>query len=224
MSTENDKNATIPFTTLSSGEKQLVYAVSSVLYHILNLESVPSNTKKRTAYRYINVVLEEIEMYAHPEMQRTYIKYLIESIERLSLRRTLDINIIFITHSPFILSDIPESNILFLNELGMPEPMSESLKTFGGNIHDLLTASFFLKQGAIGAFALNKINNIIKLLNESSSGTITDTKKEELFHNINFVAEPFLRNKLLDMYYIKFGKQKRIEQLEAELKKLKSNG
>lgn len=224
MSADNDKNVTIPFTMLSSGEKQLVYAVSSVLYHILNLESVPSNTKKRTAYRYINVILEEIEMYAHPEMQRTYIKHLIESIERLSLRRTLDINIIFITHSPFILSDIPESNILFLNELGMPEPISESLKTFGGNIHDLLTASFFLKQGAIGAFALNKINNLIILLNESSSDTITDTKKEELFHNINIVAEPFLRNKLLDMYYIKFGKQKRIEQLEAELKKLKSNG
>lgn len=223
MSTPLDKNIRIPFTTLSSGEKQLVYSVSSVLYHIINLESVASNTKKRTAFRYINVILEEIEMYAHPEMQRTYIDYIIKSIERLSLKRTISVNLLFITHSPFILSDIPESNILFLNELGMPEPLSDSLKTFGGNIHDLLTTSFFLKDGAVGAFALNKIDTIIKALNDTATKSVAEVPKRELLLNINMIAEPFLRNKLLDMYYTKFGNQKRIEQLEAELKRLKSH-
>ena len=224
MSTPLDNIIRIPFTTLSSGEKQLIYSVSSVLYHIINLESVASNTKKRTAYRYINVVLEEIEMYAHPEMQRNYINYIIESIERLSLKRTLNINLLFITHSPFILSDIPESNILFLTELGTPEAVSESLKTFGGNIHDLLTTSFFLKDGAVGAFALNKIDTIIKVLNETVTEGAAEIPKRELLLNIDMIAEPFLRNKLLDMYYTKFGNQKRIEQLEAELQRLKTNG
>lgn len=220
----NDKNEKVPFKTLSSGEKQMIYSVSSILYHILNLESVPSNTQKRTAYRYINVILEEIEMYAHPEMQRTYIDYIIKSIEKLSLQRTLGINICFITHSPFILSDIPESNILFLNEVGLPEPLADTLKTFGGNIHDLLAKSFFLTEGAVGAFALNKIDQTIKTLKEKNIKNSTDDERNKILENINIIGEPFLRNKLLDMYYLKFEKEKRIAELEAELQKLKSNG
>ncbi|WP_316795448.1 hypothetical protein [Pedobacter agri] len=219
----NDKKKSVPFKTLSSGEKQMIYSVSSILYHILNLESVPSNTQRRTAYRYINIVLEEIEMYAHPEMQRTYINYIIKSIERLSLKRTLGINICFITHSPFILSDIPESNILFMNEIGLPEPLAEKLKTFGGNIHDLLAQSFFLKEGAVGAFALDKIDTTIKSLDEKNITNTNEEERSELLKYINIIGEPFLRNKLLDMYYLKFKKQKRIDELEAELKKLKSN-
>lgn len=218
----NGKEKRVPFRMLSSGEKQMIYSVSSILYHILNLESVSSNTKKRTAYRYINVILEEVEMYAHPEMQRNYIKYIIESIERLSLKRTLGINLCFVTHSPFILSDIPGTNILFLNEVGTPELLSESLKTFGGNIHDLLAHSFFLKDGAIGAFALEKINKMIKqLTDENARGNEDD--KTDLLKNIQLIGEPFLRNKLLDMYYIKFDKRKRVDELEAELKKFKAN-
>ncbi|MCP1996113.1 AAA family ATPase [Flavobacterium sp. HSC-61S13] len=224
LASVNNKKKRVSFKTLSSGEKQMIYSVSSILYHILNLESVPSNTQKRTAYRYINVVLEEIEMYAHPEMQRTYIDYIIKSIEKLSLKRTLGINICFITHSPFILSDIPESNILFLNEVGLPEPLAEKLKTFGGNIHDLLGQSFFLTEGAVGAFALNKIDQTIKTLKEKNMENSTDDERNEILENINIIGEPFLRNKLLDMYYLKFEKQKRIDELEAELQKLKSNG
>ncbi|MDM1353247.1 MULTISPECIES: hypothetical protein [Myroides] len=224
LTSVNNKNKRILFKTLSSGEKQMIYSVSSILYHILNLESIPSNTQKRTAYRYINVVLEEIEMYAHPEMQRTYIDYIVKSIEKLSLKRTLGINICFITHSPFILSDIPESNILFLNEVGLPEPLAETLKTFGGNIHDLLAQSFFLTEGAVGAFALNKIDQTIQNLKEKNIKNSTDDERNEILENINIIGEPFLRNKLMDMYYFKFERQKRIDELEAELLKLKSNG
>ncbi|MEW7400554.1 MULTISPECIES: hypothetical protein [Elizabethkingia] len=224
LTPENQNDKRISFKMLSSGEKQMIYSVSSILYHILNLESVPSNTQKRTAYRYINVILEEIEMYAHPEMQRTYIDYIIKSIEKLSLNRTLGINICFITHSPFILSDIPESNILFLNEVGLPEPLADTLKTFGGNIHDLLAQSFFLTEGAVGAFALNKIDQTIKTLKEKNINNSTDDERNEILENINIIGEPFLRNKLLDMYYKIFDKQKRIDELEAELQKLKSNG
>ena len=52
----------------------------------------------------------------------------------------------------------------------------------------------------------------------------TDYERNEILENISIIGEPFLRNKLLDMYYLKFEKQKRIDELEAELQKLKSNG
>lgn len=49
-------------------------------------------------------------------------------------------------------------------------------------------------------------------------------KENEILENITVIGEPFLRSKLLDMYYKIFDKQKRIDELEAELQKLKSNG
>lgn len=162
----------------------------------------------------------KFKVYAHPEMQRSYVKYILGSIEKLKLVKTTGINICFVTHSPFILSDIPESNILFLNEFGKPEPVFQILKTFGGNIHDLLAHSFFLKDGAIGAFAFDKINCVIKNIN--SDQTFNTKEKADLLQNIDLIGEPFLRNKILDMYYSKFDKSKRIYELEAELEKLKS--
>ena len=56
-----------------------------------------------------------------------------------------NINILFITHSPFILSDIPKQNVLFL-ENGKPSE-KKNMNTFGANITDLLADSFFIEDG-----------------------------------------------------------------------------
>lgn len=80
-----------------------------------------------------------------------------------------------------------------------------------------------MKNGVIGEFALDKINNIIKQLNSNKIKLMEEKEKDTLLKNIFLIGENFLRNKLLDMYYTKFDKQKRIEELEAELLKLKEN-
>lgn len=158
-------------------------------------------------------------------MQRQYIQKMVKSIELMKLRRLKTIHICFITHSPFILSDIPESNVLFLDN-GIPVRGafgSENLKTFGANIYDLLANSFFLNEGAVGAFALNKINRLFESLKNARSVQLTPAEREEIRDVINLIGEQFLRDRLSDLYYAIFDKQRRIELLKDEIKRLEND-
>ena len=67
----------------------------------------------------------------------------------------------FVTHSPFILSDITRNDILCI-ENGIQVDLK--FQTFGANIHDLLRHPFFMKNGTIGDYAQKIINEIIVLL------------------------------------------------------------
>ncbi len=152
------------FSQLSSGEKQNLYSVNSILYHLVNLNSAHSNGSEKK-YDYLNIILDEIELYAHPEMQKRYIQLLLENIDKLKeeLNKIQGLNFIFITHSPFILSDIPKQNILFLDN-GKPQDYKR-MNTFGANITDLLSDSFFINDGLMGDFAKGKIEDTIKWIN-----------------------------------------------------------
>jgi hypothetical protein len=100
-----------------------------------------------------------------------------------------------VTHSPFILSDIPKSNVLFL-ENGKPvDPMQEN--TFGANIHSLLKNGFFLSGMPMGDFAKQKINALFAKLND---GHFSVEEYKAMENEILMVGEPYLRGKLLELY------------------------
>ena len=81
----------------------------------------------------------------------------------ISIIKSININVILATHSPFILSDIPDSNILFLENGDLPQ---KSIKgTFCGNVCELLEQSFFLQSGFMGYYAKSIIYfSILKLM------------------------------------------------------------
>ncbi|KAA6329578.1 hypothetical protein EZS27_021633 [termite gut metagenome] len=173
----NKKRNLIPFHTLSSGQKQITYTISSFLYHLINLDSVfkqpKSDTdykvKERIAYKYVNAIFDEIELYFHPEMQRCFIEDMLNGLKQMKLENIKGIQIMFATHSPFILSDIPKTNILFLDkeetETVAKEANREDMKTFGANIHAMLKSSFFLKNGTIGSYTEKIIREIVTKIN-----------------------------------------------------------
>ena len=157
---QNDND--VAFETLSSGEKQQAFVVSSILYHLGNIESVfRDNNKNRIAYRNVCIILEEIELYFHPQFQKNLIKYILDGIKQMSFVHIEGIQLMMVTHSPFVLSDIPTSNILAL-ENGMQS--DTKLQTFGANIYDMLNTSFFLHNSTIGDFAQWLIGRIILIL------------------------------------------------------------
>ncbi|GGD26387.1 AAA family ATPase [Flavobacterium orientale] len=201
----------IKFSSLSSGEKQQIYMVSSLLYHLYNLDSVTGNKIK---YENINIIFEEVELYFHPQMQKSFIKYFLDSISRIELKKIKSINICFVTHSPFILSDIPSNNIMFLEVIdGKAIQKKENLKkTFGANIHELLTDSFFMTDGFIGDFAKDKIDETINWLNtellkkrefekKETSERYNVNKEDFKFHKgiISLIDEPIIKIKLSDI-------------------------
>ena len=154
----------IPFTGLSSGERQIAYTLGNVLYHLINLNSTlhdVSIEKEHLSflkYHHVCMLMDEVELYYHPDLQRKFVKLLLDSITSMPLDNIYDINITLVTHSPFVLSDIPQSNILCLQK---GESESRQGQTFGANIVDLLNESFFL-QGTIGDIAQSCINEVVE--------------------------------------------------------------
>lgn len=175
---------------LSSGELQMLNSISTYLYHLRNL-NYHVGRKDQIEYSYVNLILEEVELYFHPEYQREYIYRMLRQIEQIHLNNIKAINIILVTHSPFVLTDIPKNNVLFLKEGRPVRVMQED--TFGANIHSLLQNGFFLEGAPMGEFAKEKINMMFERLHRGEFG-------EDLFDEIKLVSEPLLKTQLYQLY------------------------
>lgn len=153
----------VPFEYLSSGEKQQAYSISALVYHLKNLDSVSddNSSSERVAYPYIQLVLEEVELYYHPELQRQLIKNILDGIKQANLRHIKWISICIVTHSPFVLSDIPSNNVLALRK---DRDDVFNIPCFASNIHEMLKLSFFLKHGTAGDLATWTTTRIAKCL------------------------------------------------------------
>ncbi|RZK78654.1 MAG: ATP-binding cassette domain-containing protein [Pedobacter sp.] len=148
------------FSQLSSGEQQMVHSIHSILYHLINIDSIREG---KYSYKVVNLILDEIELYYHPSYQRDFLRRLLENIEKINLKNISGLNIVFSTHSPFILSDIPHTNVLRLHR-GEPYRTEIESQTFGANIHDMLADSFFLDEKLIGSYAEKIIGKCISHL------------------------------------------------------------
>lgn len=189
----NRQEGYIPYRFLSSGEKQLLNNFGALIYHLRNLDSVSG---KR--YENVNIILEEMELYFHPEYQRQIVKLLLDKIRSRGFRNLKRINIMFVTHSPFILSDIPLCNVLFLK--GGKPSMEMQENTFGANIHGLLRNGFFMPSLPIGEFAHEKINMLFQRLNGCKLNPRDREQSEWFYSNIMRVGEPYLREQLMRLY------------------------
>ena len=205
---------------MSSGERQLLNSASEVVYHLRNIANSKAQGIK-IVYRNVNVVLEEVELYFHPEYQRRFINYLLDQIKFANLPSSMAINLLFVTHSPFILSDIPRQQVLFLKDGKVDRSMQED--TFGANIHTLLQNGFFLGNVPIGEFAKEKISEMFKILNKSES--LIQSDFEKLSEEIVLVGEPLIRSQLMRLYsqrkIFENGEYTaRIEALESRINEL----
>ena len=187
----------IPFKKMSSGQKQMLYQLSTLMYHLLNLKSVPESD---IHYDHVNIVLDEIEVCFHPEYQRMFIYRLLELlVDRLHLNESFGINLWMTTHSPFILSDIPEENIVYMEDgrqlTEEDKKEREILPPVAANISDLLHQSFFLKNGFIGEHARRKILSLVKYLKDGTDDN-NEWTREQAWIFINSISEPFISKQL----------------------------
>ncbi len=208
----------IGFETLSSGEKQLIYAVSSILYHLSNLNSVRDDKSApyRIPYRNIFMILEEVELYFHPELQQKFVKYLLDGMNQMDLGYIRGVHLLLITHSPYVLSDIPNENVLALNKDGRPS--ERKLRTFCANIHEMLKDSFFMSEGTQGAFAQWEIGHLMACLQVHRifrSDFRNNIEKKDIFRNrISELIENIRTNK--DGVYGFLGRYLNAEKVNSE--------
>lgn len=204
----------IPFSSLSSGEQHLINLTAAMLYHIQNIASrwfTPN--KSGIKYQNICIFIDEAELYAHPKYQQMMISYIRKSLGGIYYGKDKVIKglqIIFATHSPFVLSDIPANNILCLQN---GESLNSKLSidgTFGANIYDLLQQKFFLESG-MGEFARERVAAIIdmyqKVINVEGQSRHSleklrkefEQNKEKFDTTISILGDVYLKKSLSGM-------------------------
>ena len=195
LTKDEQGNGIIPFSSISSGERQIAYTISNLMYHLINVDSEWNDYYRKDwahleviKYHYMNVIFDEVELYFHPEMQRQYISIMLKMLQSVKFSNIRGINIMMVTHSPFVLSDIPDSNVLCLGEGD-----NVITKTLGGNIMEMLSNSFFMKNSIgdaikeeIAAIA-DMYNKLIREKNQDFPGLKEEYKNKRT--RFNYICE-----------------------------------
>ena len=169
-----------------------------VLYYIEKLQTLNLEQKD------LILLLDECELFLHPEWQKKLIVYLMKLFGRSEFKR----QIILTSHSPFILSDLPKENVIFLEKGEQKYPFKDN-QTFGANTHTLLSHGFFMKDGLMGEFAKGKIEEIkifyelVKKIEEKNK-----PNRKKLYKKLHL--------KLKKQYIIKHNKFKHIQSIIGE--------
>ena len=202
-------NNKINYELLSSGEMQFLQTFSIHLYHLANLLSVDSSRPK---YENFNIVFDELEICLHPEYQRRFVNSFLFALNNMLENKNYNINIFIITHSPFVLSDIPRSNILYMQT---DEDKDKELPryTFAQNIGEMMYDSFFMDK-TIGDFAESKLKRIIKIRQgrnpDNNDGKYNDDEegknlqkihKKEMEMNLALIGDPVIRSLIEEIEY-----------------------
>ena len=199
------------FPVLSSGEMSYLSMWSRLWGCIEQFRKEDSH-----AIRHAIIFLDEAETMLHPNWQRQLVKNTIRFLEAYA--SDFRVHLIFGSHSPILLSDIPKSNVVFLGKdaktrqtitMGIDESVFRN--TFGANIFDLYKLSFFMDDGPMGVFAREKID---KLLNDVKTEFIEKdgvevrkdrgevkasvSKEDELVARL--IGDPFISNYIWNRY------------------------
>lgn len=205
----HETNDKYTYQNLSTGEKSLLKFLVNFVYTINNL-----NYSKKSI-----VFFDEIECSFHPIWQKKIFNIILDLVsKKMFIKSKTKWHFIFLTHSPFILSDIPKENVVFLKNGKQEYPFKNDEQTFGANIHTLLSHGFFMKDGLMGEFAKEKINDVIKYLNGVES---TIQNIEEAQNIISIIGEPVLKSTLQNMLDEKlYPNDSELERLKKERAKL----
>lgn len=249
-------NFSWPYQRPSTGEDSLLTLFSRFFSTKIKTNDPKFITINEVRTDNLLILIDEGEVGFHPEWQRKYLKYLIDFFPQIYPDK--QIQIILTTHSPFLASDLPKENIIFLKKGEQGEIIESDKsdangkcivfdglkkdKTFGANIHTLLSDGFFLNEGLIGEFAKGKINEIInfykkvkeieKILDEEKiSNKLEDNRiimkanhykvKEDNFWKVQkMIGEEYLaqiiKNHLEELDLILLGKKQAEEKLKKQ--------
>ena len=136
------------------------------------------------------VFFDEAETSLHPTLQRRLITLSLWFFKKFLLNARA--HLIFASHSPLLLSDIPVGNVCFLEKdvngkvtAVAPDTLTVNgmslSNTFGANIFDLYASSFCLKDGPIGAFATKKIQTLLDKVNARDESDHQQSPRGEIF-------------------------------------------
>ena len=189
---------------MSSGERQFMHSLSYIIYHLNNLQSVKDGNY-RVRYHNMSLIFDEAELYYHPNFQRKFISSLIRMLSwsNINPNRIRGVNILVVTHSPFVLSDVPKCHTLYLKDGSVDNDKHK--ETFCGNVHQLLGDNFFMDY-SFGEVAKENVEEIIKLYHQKDEKDRQDTARIQYLTNekkykyvASIIADDYLKRKVGEM-------------------------
>lgn len=196
---------------LSSGERNFLSLFS-------RLNSIKRWIKTE---REILILIDEGELGFHPQWQKEYLNVLLDFLNKFFPDNK--IQLILTSHSPFLASDLPKENIIFLerdtNLMTKISDLEKHQLTFASNIHSLYTDAFFLKGASIGSFSKEILNEIIDYL---VSDEFSDAKNSRYRAIIQVIGEPVIKRKIEDLWIKKLGRKEEIQMLLDRITYLES--
>ena len=214
----------MPFSRrMSSGENALLNFYSRI-YDFLNTNL--KEIKYRKLKNHYILLLDEADLTFHLSWKKKYVKALLKTLPFFfnELENNPSLEIIFTTHDPITLSDLPNSNVIYIERQDYNSPSNilafnsknRPSKTFGANISDLIADSFFIENSLIGDFAFDKIQETIVWLNNK------DNNQNENYYKklIKTIDEPIIQRKLAEMYDEKTNENFQLEVINEQIKKL----
>ncbi|WP_346354020.1 AAA family ATPase [Azotosporobacter soli] len=192
--------------------------------NILNLVSIATGQLKKfclqqpgwsySLNKNLIVLIDEIELNMHIEWSRRMIGFLKNYFDKMKIKifdqeeifykTNNTIQLIFSTHSPFMLSDIVNQNIILLEKQGKQIKTVQAIsKTFAQNIQEIMTDSFFVKD-YWGEYAKELLEEVIIALQPEYKEKVSEEKKKKMVYVIRQIGEPLLRDKLMEMYQKKY--------------------
>ena len=228
MAYNNVSNAQVVINLgISSGERAIytliarlmgvIFSVQGEIHHAAINKITQGN---RFNGKTIIILLDEPDLQLHPEWQQKFIRLVLSLL--YAFFPEIKFQIILTTHSPILLSDIPKTNVIFIDKRsdGTSQVCNELnfKETFAANIHILYNNGFFLNGVPIGEFAKQKIESIHRRIEFGDIDSYT-------LNDIYRIGEPIIRNILLQLYDSKrnaLPNEKRRMLLKEELDKLES--
>ena len=163
------------FPHMSSGEMNFL-TMFARLYHFVGKEPNVEN---------VVVFLDEAETTLHPEWQRRLVSYCIRFLEVFVPAGNYQL--IFASHSPMLLTDVPKQNVVFLDENYCV--LSDCYqKAFAANIFELYKDSFVLEKGQIGELAASKINDLLGKMESGREDAISEDDRKMA----SLIDDPFI--------------------------------
>ncbi|ASK29382.1 hypothetical protein CEY12_04380 [Chryseobacterium sp. T16E-39] len=156
----------------------------------LNLFATLFDELKFTKQPNLFLCIDEGDLYLHPKWQIEFFDRLINVLPNIYSGK---IQLLLTSHSPFILSDLPNQNITILhNTSGSLNGTDLNIKTFGGNLYDLYSEPFFLKEKKTSEFAYKQIKDLILKLESNN----TNYSKEEILKLVNIIGDEIISLRL----------------------------
>lgn len=170
----------------------------------------------------ILVCFDEMDLSLHPAWQRDIVGYIVKLVN--NCYKGKNVQIIFTTHSPLCLSNVPKGNIIYLkkSDEGTSVDTNEHKETFGSNIYELLNDAFYLENNSVGNFAKEYIQNVfneIKILKLINAEIFRVYKKR-----INCIGDSLIKNKLetmlINILVANKGTEDAVNIIDNEIKRL----